>query len=609
MSYNPIDYLNKNKSASWQELAAGAFSSSNSNKRKRLLGMGILGFLNVRESKMINETQKNLRKLEASKVLEYGKIENQHKQNQEIVDQFESYRKNPLNYFEIEAEAELDKADPDYWNRVGGVRGRESLTAQDTRTNDITGLATSKMNALFSKMGYRTNEKGEYEIDVNTNLPKILTQDDPTTEKVNERDIRRAEILKRKSLAEAQQPYNAYFAAKQEEIMQPKNISWAGKVLDKASSFFRKNKGGEETAIEIEAKNLLTNYNESYKDASVHLNNDVVPLTVNGKSIYDLVDAAGDDIVSKPFQYTKLKREAVTFTLEEAEQRLWSQPNTELPLTEKKAISKALKNLKFEFEKDNKGKTFRITEPNFRAQILVRKQDYNQFIAQTEERLVAFDSSYANEVDPKTLKLFNIDLKSVDPRSGTKNEVYKDGRVWLSDTIGMTQIQRQEAMTDWNNTQKRVWKRYKYARNNTSRAFRSQEKDPIRDRLQKVDLLIGRYQAQLEASAAEQDPIYTEAELNAIKSMVVDLSANDIDTALAARSASYIADPIAKTLRTNKFSNPNKTDAFVTIYDEELKKEVRVYNEVQWQAVVTKNYNIHAVAISNEIFKQRINPR
>ena len=32
----------------------------------------------------------------------------------------------------------------------------------------------------------------------------------------------------------------------------------------------------------------------------------------NGKSIYDLVDAAGTEIVSKPFQYTKLKREDVS---------------------------------------------------------------------------------------------------------------------------------------------------------------------------------------------------------------------------------------------------------------------------------------------------------
>jgi len=602
MSYNPIDYLNKNKSASWQELAAGAFSSSNSNKRKRLLGMGILGFLNVRESKMINETQKNLRKLEASKVLEYGKIENQHKQNQEIVDQFESYRKNPLNYFEIEAEAELDKVDPDFWTREGGSIGRTSLTAQETRTNDITGLATSKRNALFSKMGYRTNEDGAYEIDDNTNLPKILTQDDPTTEKVNERDIRRAEILKRKSLAEAQQPYNTYFAAKQEEIMQPKNISWAGKVLDRASSFFRKNKG-EPTAIEKDAENLLKDYEESYKKASKSLNLDLVPITVNGKSIYELIDGP------KPFLYKKRTASEITFTLSEAQERIYSQSNTDLPLAEKQNISKALKRSKnlYDIDQNNlaaknneyKIQEFKINNIDFQALIMSRKENYNAYAEDLGKRLDSYDKNYTkNILDQKTIDVFKSDpIRTIDPESD-KQEPYTDGRKWLEDTINMDDRSRQATMGTWNNTQKRIWQTFQLRRGEAGVIFQGVPSDDAA-RLKNVGILVNKYQANAQVTAYNEEkkaaalvnktifeplPLpYDPSEIKVILNSLVNLTESDISKTIMSRLELELSDVNEAAVRANIFNQNQQVQVWSVTADGGIGGLVSVSSEEDYR--------------------------
>ena len=153
--------------------------------------MGLLGWMGVKESRMLANTNRKLRELDRHKTLEHSKLVTQHNEQQGIVDQFETYRKNPLNYFENQAEVEIEAIDPQHWTRVGGVLGRDSLEAQRKRKEDVDKLATSKKNALFSKMGYRINEEGVYDIDKNTQLPKIYVQDDPKTKDINERENRK----------------------------------------------------------------------------------------------------------------------------------------------------------------------------------------------------------------------------------------------------------------------------------------------------------------------------------------------------------------------------------------------------------------------------------
>ena len=144
---SPFDLL-KNKNSTWQDIASalyGGFKSRNRrDRRKKLLAMGLLGWMGVKESRMLANTNRKLRELDRHKTLEHSKLVTQHNEQQGIVDQFETYRKNPLNYFENQAEVEIEAIDPQYWTRVGGVRGRDSLEAQRIRKEEVERRAKTK---------------------------------------------------------------------------------------------------------------------------------------------------------------------------------------------------------------------------------------------------------------------------------------------------------------------------------------------------------------------------------------------------------------------------------------------------------------------------------
>ena len=627
-SNNPFDML-QNKSSTWQDIAGALYGGykSRSKKDRRAKWLATLGliFLDAKSKKMLSDTNKNLRELERNKTLEYSKLVTQHNEQQGIVDQFETYRKNPLNYFENQAEVEIDTGDPDYWTRVGGVLGRDSLEAQRKRKEDVDKLATSKKNALFSKMGYRTNEEGVYDIDKNTQLPRIYVQDDPKTKDINEREVRKREILRRREVDEIQEPYNQYYAARQEELIQPKNISWAGKVLDRVSSVFRgyqvddqgnyikdpttgkriRKEKAEPTAIEKDAIRLLEEYKKSYNEASVSLSDDLVPLTVNGKSIYEIVDANGKAVIPKPFGYTKTLKADVSFTLQEAEERIWAQPNADLPATEKKAIVESLQAIYnkelVEWKGAKTGNTeenfkYKISQPVFQAEILSKKKNYNAYKAQVTERLRAFDDGYVASIEPRTLANFDIDLKTIDPKT---KAVYENAEVWFNDALKMSIEERQESMKTWNETQRRSWERYKYAYEEAGTTFQGLGQDPIKTRLKNVNLLINRYMSNVEATQAGKKALYSPAEIQTLKNEIVSLTQSDITTAIMAKVDLELSDHNQIAHRAQKYNRKES----VSIYSVEKGKIVPTYDEAGYAAIRYANASTHATQLSGIIFK------
>jgi hypothetical protein len=626
-SNNPFDML-QNKSSTWQDIAGALYGGykSRSKKDRRAKWLATLGliFLDAKEKKMLSNTSKNLRELERNKTLEYSKLVTQHNEQQGIVDQFETYRKNPLNYFENQAEVEIDTGDPDYWTRVGGVLGRDSLEAQRKRKEDVDKLATSKKNALFSKMGYRTNEEGVYDIDKNTQLPRIYVQDDPKTKDINEREVRKREILRRREVDEIQEPYNQYYAARQEELIQPKNISWAGKVLDRVSSVFRgyqvddqgnyikdpttgkriRKEKAEPTAIEKDAIRLLEEYKKSYNEASVSLSDDLVPLTVNGKSIYDIVKADGEAAIPKPFGYTKTLKADVSFTLQEAEERIWAQPNADLPTTEKRAIIESLQAIYnkelVEWKEAKTGNTeenfiFKISQPVFQAEILSKKKNYNAYTAQLSDRLRAFNDGYVASIEPRTLANFDINLKTIDPKT---NAVYENAELWLNDAIKMSVEERQESIKTWNKTQRRAWERYKYEYTDAGTTFQGLGQDPIKTRLKNVNLLINRYMSNVEATQAGRDALYSPAEINTLKNSIIDLTESDITTSIMAKVELELSSFNELAARALKYNNGDT----VPIYSVEKGKIVPTESEADYTRIRYANASIHANSLNEVIF-------
>lgn len=623
---NYIDLL-KNKNSTWQDIAGalyGGYKSRNRrDRRKRLLAMGLLGWMGVKESRMLAETNTKLRELERHKTLEYSKLVTQHDKKQGIVDQFETYRKNPLNYFENQAEVEIDTIDPDYWNTVGGVLGRDSLEAQSIRKEKVNKLATSKKNTLFSQMGYKTNEQGQYEIDENTQLPKIYVQDKPETEE-NEREIRKREILRKQSLEESQELYTQYYMAKQQDLIQPKNISWAGALLDRVSSVFRgykvddqgnyikdpttgdriRKEKAEPTAIEKDAANLLKAYNKSYKDASVSLSDDLVPLTVNGKSIYDIVDVNNNPIVPKPFGYQKTLKAEISFTLREAEDRIWAQNAADLPLTEKQAIveslqvnyNKALVEWKAKSGNTEENFKYKISQPEFQAEILTKKENYNAYRAQITTRLKAFDDAYVASVEPRTLANFDINLKTINPKT---KAVYENAEVWFNDALKMSIEERQESMKTWNKTQRRSWERYKYAYEEAGTTFQGLGQDPIRTRLKNVNLLINRYMSNVEAVDAKRDMLYSPAEINVLKNTIVGLTQSDITTAIMAKVDLELSSYNELAARAVKY---DRNDS-VPIYSAEKGEIVNTKEEAEYTEVRYENALIHSGRLGDLMFE------
>jgi len=623
---NYIDLL-KNKNSTWQDIAGalyGGYKSRNRrDRRKRLLAMGLLGWMGVKESRMLAETNTKLRELERHKTLEYSKLVTQHDKKQGIVDQFETYRKNPLNYFENQAEVEIDTIDPDYWNTVGGVLGRDSLEAQSIRKEKVNKLATSKKNTLFSQMGYKTNEQGQYEIDENTQLPKIYVQDKPETEE-NEREIRKREILRKQSLEESQELYTQYYMAKQQDLIQPKNISWAGALLDRVSSVFRgykvddqgnyikdpttgdriRKEKAEPTAIEKDAANLLKAYNKSYKDASVSLSDDLVPLTVNGKSIYDIVDVNNNPIVPKPFGYQKTLKAEISFTLREAEDRIWAQNAADLPLTEKQAIveslqvnyNKALVEWKAKSGNTEENFKYKISQPAFQAEILTKKENYNAYRAQITTRLKAFDDAYVASVEPRTLANFDINLKTINPKT---KAVYENAEVWFNDALKMSIEERQESMKTWNKTQRRSWERYKYAYEEAGTTFQGLGQDPIRTRLKNVNLLINRYMSNVEAVDAKRDMLYSPAEINVLKNTIVGLTQSDITTAIMAKVDLELSSYNELAARAVKY---DRNDS-VPIYSAEKGEIVNTKEEAEYTEVRYENALIHSGRLGDLMFE------
>jgi len=624
---SPFDLL-PDKNNTWADIAGavyGGFKSRNKReRRKRLLAMGLLGWMGVKETRMLADTNRKLRVLERDKTLEYSKLVNQHEKKQGIVDQFETYRKNPLNYFENQAEVEIDTIDPDYWNTVGGVMGRDSLEAQRIRKEKVDKLATSKKNTLFSQMGYRTNEKGVYEIDENTQLPKIYVQDDPKTEKINERENRKREILRKQSVEESQELFTQYYDAQQQALIQPKNISWAGALLDRVSSVFRgykvddqgnyikdpttgdriRKEKAEPTAIEKDAANLLKAYNKSYKDASLSLSDDLVPLTVNGKSIYDIVDVNNNPIVPKPFGYQKTLKAEISFTLQEAEERIWAQNAADLPLTEKQAIvkslqvnyDKALVEWKAKSGNTEENFKYKISQPAFQAEILSKKENYNAYKAQITTRLKAFDDAYVASVEPRTLANFDINLKTIDPKT---KAVYENAEVWFNDALKMSIEERQESMKTWNKTQRRSWERYKYAYEEAGTTFQGLGQDPIRTRLKNVNLLINRYMSNVEATESGRAALYSPAEINVLKNTIVGLTQSDITTAIMAKVDLELSSHNQITERANKYDLKQS----VPIYSVEKGKLVPTWSESDYTKIRYANAATHAGQLSDIIFE------
>ena len=223
---NPLDYL-KDKNNTWQDIATAWFSKGRQNKRKALLATAFLGWMGGRENRMISDTNRRLRALEREGITEQARALKLWEEHAKVTEDHKKYLDDD-NYFYTQAEEMFDSKNKNWFESPFSLQGT-SQAAHETREKEIKEQAEFLRNQHFLKMNYKPTidpTKGvdpkftRFEFDNITKLPK---DQDPNSQ------IRNVYQTKEQFI----KPIEDYIYAKQENILDPKNISWAHSLIGK----------------------------------------------------------------------------------------------------------------------------------------------------------------------------------------------------------------------------------------------------------------------------------------------------------------------------------------------------------------------------------------
>tara|TARA_R100001530_G_scaffold123714_3_gene91737 strand:- start:4556 stop:6232 length:1677 start_codon:yes stop_codon:yes gene_type:complete len=225
-SNNPFDML-QNKSSTWQDIAGALYggykSRSKKDRRAKLLAMGLLIGLNAKENRMIADTNRKIRALESENVTEQARALHLWGEHAKVAEDHKKYL-NDENYFYTQAEELFDSNNKNWYAGNFGLQGT-SQAASEMREKEIKEQADYLKNQHFLKMNYKpiidpkdAKKDGRFDFNLITKLPK---DQDPKNQ------IRNVYQTKEQFM----KPVEDYIIAKQENILDPKNISWAHGLL------------------------------------------------------------------------------------------------------------------------------------------------------------------------------------------------------------------------------------------------------------------------------------------------------------------------------------------------------------------------------------------
>tara|TARA_Y100000592_G_scaffold33146_1_gene52642 strand:- start:5575 stop:7359 length:1785 start_codon:yes stop_codon:yes gene_type:complete len=568
MSKNPLDMLKENNT--WEDISRAYMGRYGSTGRKGLIGAAILGFLGARENRMIRDSNLKLRELEKLKILENAKITQQHERTQKVVEEFEKYQNTP-DYFELMAERQLDEADPNFWTTAGGELGKNSEWAQAKRKEDIKNVSDELRDNLFAKMGYRTNEKGIYEVDPITKLPKIYVEDDPATE-VNEREIRKAEILRRQTLEEAALPFEDYYFAQQQAYLQPKNRSWAAAGIQGVKNIFGFSPKDDPTTtdidesltlIERDAIKLEKIYKKQYIDNSKQLDPFIVPTTFKGESAWDV--RGKDTRTGLPIYRTADELFGpkddldIGFSQEEAKRRI-------------NAMNLDTRLFQNVLERINLDSSEKKYKPSDLSNIIYQERiDFNAMREQLEDGLQIFDDTYFQSIDrrilPKNMskERFSLMIQGLDyktPSNPNSKEIVDFNYLGLSAN------------------EKRMWDLYKDER--ASRADKLQGvTNEMRNNFNALTKITSYIEANNEAKAAGKEPVFSELEINVLRAEAQKMTLSGITTIVYSEANRDLSDTQQLRYRASVFDSGSYFDV-LTVDDNGNTVMKKAYSEEQY---------------------------
>lgn len=529
MSKNPLDMLKENNT--WEDISRAYMGRYGSTGRKGLVGAAILGFLGARENRMIRDSNLKIRELDKLQILENAKITQQHERTQKVVEEFEKYQNTP-DYFELMAERQLDEADPNFWTTAGGELGKNSEWAQAKRKEDITKVSDELKDNLFAKMGYKTNAKGIYEVDPITKLPKIYTQDDPTTE-VNEREVRKSEILRRQTLEEAALPFEDYYFAQQQAYLQPKNRSWAAGGIQGVKNIFGFSPKDDPTTtdidesltlIERDAIKLEKIYKKQYIDNSKQLDPFIVPTTFKGESAWDLrkkKTRTGLPIYRTVDELFGPKDDLnIGFSQEEAKNRI-------------NAMNLDTKLFQNVLERINLDALEKKYKPSDLSNMIYQERvDFRAMREQLEDSLEIYDGSYFQSIDRRILpkdmskERFSLMTQGLDYRNPLVPDPEK--------TVPFN-------YNELSANQKRMWDLYKSER--ASRADKLQGvTNEMRDNFNTLTKITSYIEANKEARAVNKPLPFDELEINVLRATAQKMTLSGITTIVYAEANRDLSD-------------------------------------------------------------------
>ena len=213
----------------WQDIAQLVFSKGRSgrkrNRRKELLGLIGLSWMQAREGRLIYDTNKQIRALNASKVFEQAKATRQFEEHEKIVGDQIAYEKDN-NYFLDQAEGAFDTKNPNFFAQYGGVQGANSSAANTLRNKEVKELADALQHEHFLRMNYKTDKAGNFDIDQLTGMPRTWNTKTITNPETGE-TIEKVPAVRNKYLTkeEFMLPFQNYYNTKEEQLLDPRNVS------------------------------------------------------------------------------------------------------------------------------------------------------------------------------------------------------------------------------------------------------------------------------------------------------------------------------------------------------------------------------------------------
>ena len=244
----------------WQDIAQLVFSKGRSgrkrNRRKELLGLIGLSWMQAREGRLIYDTNKQIRALNASKVFEQAKATRQFEEHEKIVGDQIAYEKDN-NYFLDQAEGAFDTKNPNFFAQYGGVQGANSSAANTLRNKEVKELADALQHEHFLRMNYKTDKAGNFDIDQLTGMPRTWNTKTITNPETGE-TIEKVPAVRNKYLTkeEFMLPFQNYYNTKEEQLLDPRNVSSSHHFLGR---FGLGRKRNEEMATLVEEKRTALN--------------------------------------------------------------------------------------------------------------------------------------------------------------------------------------------------------------------------------------------------------------------------------------------------------------------------------------------------------------